>query len=339
MAGENRTTPFNIEESLIKEPYKYGFFQLLRILECVYNNKPRLGNSSRPVEDAVRLAQEPSLEFESSTLSKYVPAKDGLPPRLFERFFGLFGTNGPLPLHLTEYIHERIYYHRDYTLARFADIFHHRMISLFYRAWADTEPVVSFDRPESDRFAGYVGALSGMGQEGLQERDAMPDLAKYHFTGYLSCRTKHAEGLRAMLADYFRLPVAIEQFIGEWLPIQSSDLTRLGESPRTGQLGISAVVGSRVWACQHKFRIRFGPLSFSEYESLLPDGQRIDQLIALVRNYIGDELVYDANLILKKSEVPGTYLNGTSRLGWTSWMGERKTTLDADDLRLNLCRI
>jgi type VI secretion system protein ImpH len=338
MAGKDRTTPFNVEEQLRQEPYKYGFFQALRILECAYNNKPRLGNSTRPVDDAIRLAQEPSLVFESSTLTQLVAGKNGLPSRLLVRFFGLFGPNGAFPLHLTEYIHERIYYHRDHTLARFVDIFHHRMMCLFYRAWADTEPVVSFDRPETDRFAGYVGSLAGFGRDAMQERDAMPDLAKYYFTGYLSGRTKHAEGLRAMLADYFRLPVTIEQFVGEWLSIQASDLTRLGESPRTGQLGISTVVGSRVWACQHKFRMRFGPLSLSEYLSLLPNGQRTDQLIALVRNYIGDELVYDANLILKNQEVPRARLDGNTSLGWTSWMGERKTDKDADDLRLNLCR-
>jgi type VI secretion system protein ImpH len=338
MAGKNRATPINIEETLLKEPHKFGFFQLLRLLECVYNKKPRLGCSSRPVDDPIRLAQEPALTFETSTLSQYVPGKNGLPPRLLGRFFGLLGPNGPLPLHLTEYVLERIYYFRDQTLARFVDLFHHRMICLFYRAWADTEPVVSFDRPESDRFATYIGSLSGLGLESLQERDAMPNLAKFYYTGYLSSRNKHAEGLRAILADYFGLPVTIEQFIGEWLAIQASDLTRLGDSPLTGRLGVSVVVGSQVWSCQHKFRIRFGPLSLAEYVSLLPDGQRTGQLVALVRNYIGYELIFDVNLVLKKQEVPNARLNGKSSLGWTSWIGTRKTQADADDLKLNLCR-
>jgi type VI secretion system protein ImpH len=335
MAGENRTASHHLEESLAKEPYKYGFFRLMRLLECAYRDKPRLGRSARPVDDPVRLGQEVSLAFESSTLSAFTPGKDGLPPRLTGRFLGLFGTNGPLPLHLTEYVHERIHHYRDHTLARFADIFHHRMLCLFYRAWADTEPTVSFDRPESDRFADYVGSLAGLGLESLHERDAMPDLSKFYYAGYLSCQAKHAEGLRAMLADYFGLPVGIEEFVGEWLDIPASDLTRLGETPRTGELGVSAILGTRVWACQHKFRIRLGPLSLAEYQSLLPNGYRIGQLIAVVRNYIGDELVWDVNLVLKKEQVPGTRLDGQTGLGWTSWLGDRRENTDADDLLLN----
>jgi len=338
MADEKRTALFAIEEALAKEPHKFGFFQLMRLLECVYSEKPRFGRSTRPVDDPIRLAQEVSLSFESATLTAFVRGKNGLPSRLLGRFFGLFGTNSPLPLHLTEYVRERIYYNRDHTLARFADMFHHRMLSLFYRAWADTEPTVSFDRPESDRFAIYIGSLSGLGADSLKKQDAMPDLAKLYYTAYLSGHTKHAEGLRAMLADYFGFPVVIQQFVGEWLNIQQTDITRLGQTPRTGELGVSAVMGSRVWACQHKFRILFGPLNLSEYHSLLPNGERLDQLIAIVRNYIGDELVWDVNLILKKPEVPRSKLDGKSSLGWTSWIGKRKTNKDADDLRLNPLR-
>lgn len=336
MADETRTAASRLEESLQKELYRYGFFQVMRLLECAYNDKSRFGQSQRPgSEPPIRLGQEVSLTFETATLSSFTLRKEGLMPLLKQRFLGLFGTNGPMPTHLTEYIRERIHYHRDHTLAGFADMFHHRMICLFYRARANTEPTVSFERPNSDRFSTYIGSLAGLGSDALRERDAMPDLAKSYYTGFLACQSKPAEGLRALLADYFRLNVSIEQFVGEWLDIQSSDLTRLGETPRTGELGCSAMLGSQVWACQHKFRIRFGPLNLNEYLSLLPDGHRIDQLIAIIRNYIGDELSWDVNLVLEKSQVPSAQLGESTRLGWTSWLGERSAEHDADDLRLN----
>lgn len=336
MADETGTTASRLEESLQKEPHRYGFFQAMRLLECAYKDRARFGQSQRPSQEPpIRLGQDVSLVFETSTLSSFTRRKAGLMPLLKQRFLGLFGTNGPMPLHLTEYIHERIHFHRDRTLAGFADMFHHRMICLFYRASANTEPTVSYDRPESDRFSTYIGSLAGLGTDALRERDAMPDLAKSYYTGFLSCQSKHAEGLRALLADYFRLTVSIEQFVGEWLDIQDSDLTRLGETPRTGGLGCSAILGSRVWSCQHKFRIRFGPLNLSEYLSLLPDGHRIGQLIAIIRNYIGDELSWDVNLVLKKDQVPSAQLGESTRLGWTSWLGERSADNDADDLELN----
>ena len=122
-------------------------------------------------------------------------------------FFGLFGPDGPLPLHLTEYARDRSRNHRDPSLQRFADIFHHRALSLFYRAWANSRPTISFDRPEDDRFALYTGALIGLGMESLRNRDAMPDLTKLHFAGHLSCQTRHAEGLASILSEFFKMPV------------------------------------------------------------------------------------------------------------------------------------
>lgn len=336
MANENRTTASNLEESLLKEPWRYGFFQVMRLLECAYKDKHRFGQSQRPgMEPPVRFGQDVSLSFETSTLSSFNRRKQGLTPILKERFFGLFGSNGPMPLHLTEYIHERIHYHRDHTLAGFADMFHHRLICLFYRAWANTRPTVSFDRPESDHFSTYIGTFAGLGLDSMRDRDAMPDLAKSYYTGFLSCQSKHAEGLRALLADYFRLTVSIEQFVGEWLNIESKDLSRLGETPITGELGRSVILGSRVWACQHKFRIHFGPLNLSEYLDLLPGGYRIEHTSAIIRNYIGDELSWDVLLVLKKAQVPKTRLGEHSRLGWTTWLGERNSDNDADDLKLN----
>ncbi|CAG1023503.1 hypothetical protein DOJK_02438 [Patescibacteria group bacterium] len=335
MGSETRTTASDLIASIQEDPTRYGFFQVMRLLECVYKEKARFGPSQRPKDEPpMRLGQSVSLQFQSSTLSSFTPRHD-LAPLLKQRFLGLFGSNGPMPLHLTEYVHERLFHYRDRTLSGFADLFHHRFICLFYRAWANTEPTVNFDRPETDKFSTYIGSLAGFGHSALRERDAMPDLAKFYYTGLLSSHSKSAEGLRSVLADFFRLNVSVQQFVGEWLNMQEGDLTRLGESPLTGELGCSTILGSKVWGCQHKFRIRFDALTLKQYLSLLPNGHRLDQLTAIIRNYSGDQLSWDVNLVLKKQEVPQTQLGETTQLGWTSWLGERHEDKDADDLKLN----
>src|SRR3546814_6779512 len=184
-------------EQVEAAPYRHGFLAVARRIDVLNRHKPRLGRSLRPLDDAVRFAQEPSVTFAPATLARVeVGAKTGSgadagarepdrPTRISTFFFGLFGPHGPLPLHLTEYARDRLRNADDPTFARFADIFHHRMLSLFYRAWADSRPTVQFDRPESARFATYVGALTGRGMPSLRERDAMPDLAKLHFAGRL----------------------------------------------------------------------------------------------------------------------------------------------------------
>ncbi len=337
MANPDRTSadPVALFEALRREPYAFHFFQALRRLECLYPDRSRLGKSVRLADDPVRLTQEPSLAFAPATLAAFDLGDAGRPPRLSEYFLGLFGPQGPLPLHLTEYARDRSRNHGDHTFACFADIFHHRILCLFYRAWADAQPTVSFDRPETDRFNVYIGAPFGLGMPSLWNRDAAPDLAKFHYAGRLVCQTRNPEGLQAILADFFSLPVRVETFVGHWLPLSEASRCRLGESPNTGLLGVTAVIGERVWDCQYKFRIVIGPMSLEEFQRFLPGSNSLRRLVAWVRNYIGDELLWDVNLILKREEVPPLKLGEETQLGWTTWLTSQPLDRDADDLKLD----
>jgi len=346
MASENRTTSHVMISELEKDPYSFDFFEAMRLIETLNPDKPRLGSGIKASDDAIRLSQEPELQFPASALSSFTIGGHGV-PRLAVNFFGLFGPNGALPLHLTEYARERLRHHHDATFARFADIFHHRMISLFYRAWANARPTVAYDRPDSDRFAFYVGSLLGISGKSYCNRDKFLDRAKLFYSGHLSSQTKSPDGLLAIIADVLSIKLQIEEFVGEWMEIQQIDHSRLGYSAEVATLGQSVLLGAAVWGCQHKFRIVLGPLKLEQYLSLLPGADALAQLIAIVRNYLGDEFIWDAKLILKNEEVPAELalgkpsvsntasMNGTARLGWSMWLGPRPCKHDADDLTLN----
>lgn len=141
-----------------------------------------------------------------------------------------------------------------------------------------------------------------------------------------------------MIGEFFGLPVAVREFVGEWMAIPPGEQTRLGASPRNSALGRSVLVGARVWGCQHKFRVVLGPMGFTSYRGLLPGEAGLRELVALVLNYAGLEWVFDVNLILCREEVPALRLDGTVQLGWTSWLGERTGKGDADDLVLDPLR-
>jgi type VI secretion system protein ImpH len=239
-----------------------------------------------------------------------------------------------LPLHLTEQARDRQRNYGDATLRRFIDLFHHRTLSLFHRAWTDVRPTASFDRPEDDRFGHYTGALIGLSTPGLRDRDAMPDLTKLHFAGLLANQTRHADGLAAILTAFFTMPVRVESFIGAWLTLPPEDCTRLADGPRTAALGATALLGARSWSRQHKFRLVFGPLSLPEYERLLPGGSSFHRLVPIVRNYAGDALAWDVNMVLRRADVPPTRLGRYGRLGWTTWLMPRPSPTDAADLFL-----
>jgi type VI secretion system protein ImpH len=323
-----------LEAALAEDATGFDFFQVLRRLECAHRDKPKLGHAVRLAEEPIRLGQEPSLSFPPGSLSGLRPGKNGGPPTLEVSFLGLTGPNGPLPTHLTEYARDRLRNAGDATFARFLDIFNHRMLLLFYRAWADTQPTVSSDRPESDRYHHYVGALAGLGLQGLRNRDRFPDRAKLYFAGRMGSLPRHPEGLRAMISEHFGMPASIEEFVGTWLDLPESERWYPGGKAADGKrLGITTIVGTRTWQRQTKFRVVLGPLNRGQFRSMLPEGRALRRLNDLVQNYVGDELDWDLRLVLDERTDEPMRLGGT-RLGWDAWLGTIPDKRDRQDLLL-----
>ena len=243
MADTNGNTPDPLIERLAKRPYAFDFYRAVRLLESQRPELPRMGFSISPEEDPVRFWQNPSLRFAPASLDSVRPGTAETPPRMAVNFFGLFGPNAPLPPHITEYVMEREMHHHDHTITAFFNVFHHRLISLFYRAWASSQKAVDLDRPEGQRFATYIGSLFGIGMDALQGQDAVPDKSKLFFTGRLSSQTRNREGLEAILREYFHLQVQLEPFIGRWLHLPEDSLWQLGGGSAGSRFGFRAVGG------------------------------------------------------------------------------------------------
>lgn len=326
------TDALKFYDELSAAPYRYDFYQALRRLECLYDSKPRWGQALRPIDEPIRLGQDPDLSFAPASLASF-ERRDGRTPRLQVRLFGLFGPNGPLPIHLTEYARERLQHSGDATFSRFLDIFHHRFLALFYRAWAQAQPHVNRDRPKDDRFTVYIGSFVGMAPAALRDRDTIPDLAKFFHVGSLIRQVRNPEGLKHILEHFFRVPAKIEEFVGHRMFLHASDRSFLGGEG--APLGSGAVLGSSVWDRQHKFRIHLGPLTLAQYESFLPGGATLGKLVDWVRMYFGFELDWDVRLQLNQEEVPKLTLGKRQRLGFTTWLGHRKSEACAGDLCLD----
>jgi type VI secretion system protein ImpH len=313
-------------DAIASAPHQWDFFHALRCIEAQHPRQPRLGAARRPGDEPVRLAQAVELTFAGSAIAAVERTRPDGVPRIQVRFFGLFGPNGPLPLHLTSYARERLLHKGDATLAHFADMFHHRLLLLFYRAWAQAQPAASFDRPAEDRFADFVGSFIGTGGPEWRSRDAVPHEAKLAYAGLLSRQVRTADGLQALLSGYLRVPVRLEPFVGRWMRLLPQERTRIGRRvasrrSSTAQLGVSAVLGGAVFDRQHHIGLHIGPLDFATFNSLLPSGSALPALQALVRQYLGQELGWDLTLELAASQRPDSRLGRQSRLGWTTWLG------------------
>lgn len=329
-----------INTRLEDTPEQYEFFQALRVLECLHSDWPRLGESRHPADDFIRLGQATSLAFQSGSIDEFRTGTDKKPARLNSHCLGLLGPNGPLPLQMTELALDRARHVGDDTLRKFLDVFHHRMLSLFYRAWANANPAVQFDRPESDRYRNSIGSLFGAGIEDLQNRNAVPDADKLHYAGRLATQTRNAEGLEALLEEAFGVPAVVQSFAGHWLEIPAECHLKLGTDESVGTLGQTATIGGRVWDRQSRCEVNLGPVSFELLSDLLPGGTQRARLADTLRMYLCDELACDVSLELPAEEVPTLQLGAEALLGQTTWLPtttppvvRRDVVLRDEDLR------
>lgn len=315
-------------------PYAHDLFQALRWLDALSPGAAPLGRAARPRGEPVRLGVEPSLGFAPAMLAGV--RDSGARPHLAIRGFGLFGPNGPLPLHLTEYARERAQQYDDPTFAAFADVFHHRLILLFYRAWADAQPTASLDRPGGARFDAYLASLIGRAppESAKPIRDEIAPHAHYFHAGHLVRHTRNPEGLAQILRRYFGVPVRIVEHVAQWLPLEREQRCVLGGARLAPPLG-SAALGVAVRDAQSRIEIVLGPLTLVQYRRFLPGGTAARALEQWVRDYVGIEFDWKVQLELAPDEVPALALGSREMLGLSAWIGRRLDPAPARELLLD----
>jgi type VI secretion system protein ImpH len=313
-------------------PYRYDLYTLLRWLDARAASPAPLGRAAHPADEPLRIGQLPTLAFAPATLAAATAPAAGTRPRVLIHSFGLFGPNGPLPLHLTEFVRERARHHDDHALSAFADLFHHRLILLFYRAWADAQPTVSLDRGEGGRFDRYLASLIHLTRREARRPDTLSDHARYFMAGHLVRQTRNAEGLRSILHTCLAVPVEIVEWVPQWLPIAAPQRTALRARATTRRLGADAMLGVAVRDAQRSDEVRLGPLSREQYAALLPGAPLSQQLTDWVRQYAGLEWSWQVRLLMAADQVGGIALAAARPLGLASWLGTRTSTLAAGDL-------
>jgi type VI secretion system protein ImpH len=325
-----------LDQQLFERSYDYNFFQAVRLLHLILNDRTGVGRIAKPDEEPVRFKARQGLEFAPSSLHSVSAESD--PPRMSVAFLGLTGVQGVLPHHYTEHILVRAQA-KDFAMAEFFDLFNHRIISLFYRAWEKHRFPVRFQlasaKAELDEFSQYLFDWIGMGTSRLRGRMSFRDDALLRYGGLLGQRPACAAALEAILHDYFDVPVKIEEFVGAWHQLTEEDQCELGDQASRNQLGDGAVAGDAIWDPQGRFRIRLGPLKLVTFLAFLPDGRAVEVLRDLVRFYVGPVLQFDLQLVLKAQEVPWSRLGDESpagpRIGWCSWLKTEEFTWDAGD--------
>jgi type VI secretion system protein ImpH len=329
-----------LNQELFDEPFRFEFFQAVRLLEKIFPERSAVGRDPLPSQEVVRFRSRAAINFPPSEIHEIRETVEEFSEQtkheMIINFMGMIGPLGALPTPYTELIVDRVRY-RDQTLYAFLDIFTHRLVSLFFRAWEKYRFPVQYERGKDD-FTEFLFDFTGLGTGALRNKLFIDDESLLPYAGLIAQKPHSAIMLEQVMSDYFRVPAKIKQFFGQWLALDKESITRLGAV--NSHLGVSAVVGTQIWDDQSKFRIVFGALGFKEFQGFLPNGTAYKPMKAMIGFLVGEEFDFDVQLKLKAKEVPGTILTTRAKrrpmLGWTSFLKTKPFKEDDEQVILQL---
>ena len=350
----------SVIERLFDQPYRFQFFQAVRMLELWLkkNGLPREG----AVASFLRFQNSLSLNFPASQLEAMdteprALAKDSAALgealrrgelkyiRITPAFMGFLGTAGALPAHYTERVAAHALYERDDGPRAFLDTFSNRTLALFYEAWRKYRLELQYEIDGKDRFLPLLLSMAGLGNHALRHRlsdggEGVLDESVGYFAAAMRHRPASAAMIGKVLSDYFGEPINVTQFIGAWYDVPPTQQTTLGGT--NAQLGMSALVGGRVWQRDLRMRLTVGPLDRAGFDAFLPGGLAARALAKMLTMFTGLTLEYEVHIVLRAPDVDGVTLSEErhgGRLGWDSFLCTAPETRDRDDLRYELATV
>ena len=356
-APQRRFEPAVIER-LFKEPYRFEYFQAVRLLELWFKrqgssghglaaNYLRFQNSTSlgfPASQLAAVDTEPrDLKRDAESLRTALASGTLKYVHITPSFMGLLGSTGVLPSHYTERIAAHQMYQKDDGPRAFLDTYSNRSLALFYDAWRKYRLELKYQRDGSDTFLPLLLSLAGLGSGALRRRlaDDMGGAVLDESIGYFASAMRHrpasASHIARVLSEYFGQPVEAEQFVGRWYDVPTSQQSMLAGANAT--LGAGAMVGERVWQRDLRLRLIVGPLDRAGYSAFLPGGLAARALASMVGMFTGVSLEYEVELVLLAAHVHGVALADSDegcRLGWDTYLVAGPQTSDRRDVRYEI---
>lgn len=357
MSSQSRRKSSTVVDRLAASGHAYNLVQATRLIErsCALIREQKnkslsmVGSFMPPENEVIRYQANSSFAFPSGEVQKVSqPATNNQPWRIKANLMGLTGATGVMPYHYTETLHSQVKI-KDHTLERFLDLFNHRILSLFYRALTKYQLALQYEAgkiPSSrnssrDSATQALLSLIGIGTPGHENRLHIKDESLIHYCGLFSQKVRNASSLQQMLGNYFKIPVEVNQFIGQWQDLIDDVRSRLPDfdNPlgRNVQLGRSAMLGKKGWVAQARIQIILGPLNKQQLAKFEPGTLGLKALNQMTRMYLGMEHDFEFIIRMREKDLPrGMSLTSEEKpiLGWNSWMTDPgKTPKQAEETR------
>lgn len=329
-------------DHLLERPERY---ELLTAIALLDRQAAGLGSAPLdPRDDASPgLAKPPGLRLLGHTALGFVPSdilriQTALPSGeaygLVTAAMSLAGNSGPLPSPFGELILTRNS-QKDFATRDFLDIFHHRLLRLFYLIRKRSRPSLGWSipgQPAIGRLTSHLANLPSTRVNGFP-------VAWGRHAALLGGIPRSVQGLTQFLNDRLGLPFRIRSLTGGWRPLPADYHCALGrrapaqslegQKPRATdtaltamKLGQTAVLGRNYWTPEAGLELRLPDLPYALIQSLLPGQPNAEMLSSCLRHYLARPVQACLELRPQVQNLPESRLSRGMglRLGQTAWL-------------------
>jgi type VI secretion system protein ImpH len=294
------------------------FVTLVSSIERARGTKDALGGDGPFHNEAIRFRHDPSLVFHTHDISAASRTEYGV--ELTTTFAGLTGSASPLAPMLLEAMTRD---DDDGALQReFLDLFHHRLLSLFYRGLLKHDLARAAQTGPLPRILGWLLGLAGLPYEHAERTSGLELATLLRLLPLLVCyppnATRLSVAIRDVLGDVLgQAKVHVVPMTGGYVSIAESARARLGVDAR---LGKTTALGGCAGVPVSEVCVQIASLCPDSCRRLSPGGDRHAELVRVSRLFAPETVC--VTLELTPSQTPRTRLGRTeARLGTRSWLG------------------
>lgn len=335
MAGSQRQSDAALTRQLAEHGTRLDFFSAVHLLHRLKQGSAPSGMLGPYWDEPLRFRHSPTLQFHAGDIQGIEVEESGQVV-LTSTFLGLYGAASPLAIHFSEDVIAAE--NADETsLREFYDLFHHRLLGLFYRSWKKYRLHSVFRLAGDDEASKRLVCFVGVDGHGGQAETGLSRLELLELAPLLAMRARPPRVLILALKRLMPgMTVTIEQFVQRRARIETEDRFTLGR--RSNVLGREATLGAHVLDRSARFRVIFGPVSYDVCETLMPGGARYPILRRVIEQFTRGTLEAEVDVILSQDSELG-YCLGRPRgatLGVNTRLGHAQSSTAESRVRFLL---
>jgi len=297
--------------ALLDHATEMNFFRFCELIELGAPDRPPLGTTDSPLNEPVRFRSRERLGFPGRELDAVEHGEDHpqLVPTVRTTFLGFYGVDARMPA----YFIDEIAQHREGAepLSGFLDVFHHRVVTQYFRVWRKYRYPAGFRSGGTDEVSRYLLSLAGLGIGHPSIGRNVGARKLLSMLGLLSQKTRTAEGLAGVLQH--AVPdarISVEEFYPTWINVEASELMPLGQN---------CLLGRGFYDRGNSVRIIMEPQTRESLLGLLPGRVNHREVLELLRLYLGFSACAHLEMYVAPELMPAQMLNSDQvSLGYTT---------------------